>query len=107
MDDEEPFQDSDSEYLPTRSPSPNASDLLDNLGAENQSPNSVYGTASPQNDEEKQKPRKRIRQPSNWKRNIRMVKRAKGEQYINTKNKIVPAKKNKHKCSMSMWTKMP
>lgn len=81
VDVEDPYQDSGSEYLPTRSPSP-SEDLLDILlGAENQSPNSIHPTASPQNDEEQvQKPRKRVRQPSKWKKNIRKVKRAKGEQ---------------------------
>uniref|UniRef100_A0A2A4J678 Uncharacterized protein n=1 Tax=Heliothis virescens TaxID=7102 RepID=A0A2A4J678_HELVI len=64
VDEEDPYQDSGSEYLPTRSPSPADVNLLDILGAENQSPNVTHPTANPENTEEKCKPRKRQRQPS-------------------------------------------
>lgn len=92
MDEDDPYQDSGSEYLPTRSPSPADVDLLDILGAENQSPNVAHPTASPENTEEQCKPRKRLRQPSKWKKNIRKEKRAKGEEYVNTKGNTVPSK---------------
>lgn len=62
VDEEDPYQDSGSEYLPTRSPSPTAVDLLDILADNQQDP------GSPQNDQEQRKPRKRVRQPSKWKR---------------------------------------
>ncbi|CAH4034232.1 unnamed protein product [Pieris brassicae] len=92
MNAEDPYQDSGSEYLPTRSPSP-YEDLLDILDTENQSPNNIHPIASPQNDEAQiQKPRKRVRQPSKQKKNIRKVKRVKGEEYINTKGNTVPSK---------------
>ncbi|KAF9816541.1 hypothetical protein SFRURICE_010700 [Spodoptera frugiperda] len=64
VDEDDPYQDSGSEYLPTRSPSPADVDLLDISGAENQSPNVAHPTASPENTEEQCKPRKRLRQPS-------------------------------------------
>lgn len=94
MDEEEPYQDSGSEYLPTRSPSPLQADvdLLDVLGAENQSPNITHPTASSENTEELRKSRKRVRQPSKWKKNIRKEKRAKGKKYINIKGHTVPSK---------------
>lgn len=89
---EDPYQDSGSEYLPTRSPSPTDMDLVDILGAENQPPNTIHPTTSSENTEEQCKPKKRVRQPSKWKKNIRKLKRAKGEEYVNTKGNTVPSK---------------
>ncbi|KAF9797229.1 hypothetical protein SFRURICE_006211 [Spodoptera frugiperda] len=99
VDEDDPYQDSGSEYLPTRSPSPADVDLLDILDAENQSPNVAHPTASPENTEEQCKPRKRLRQPSKWKKKIRKEKRAKGEEYVNTKESIGRTRKAKAKSS--------
>lgn len=38
------------------------------------------------------KGKKRVRKPESWQRNVNKLKRAKGEQYKNQKNKIIPAK---------------
>ncbi|CAH2211113.1 jg5609, partial [Pararge aegeria aegeria] len=87
VDEEDPYQDSGSEYLPSRSPSPTPLDLIDIL-EDNHSQNNQ----DPQNDQEQRKPRKRVRQPHKWKKNIRKAKRARGEEYVNAKGKTVPSK---------------
>lgn len=91
-DEADPYQDSGSEHLPTRSPSPTSTELLDILDSENRPPSSGQNTENSENYQENRKSRKRVRQPSKWKRNIRKQKRDKGKEYINIKGKTVPSK---------------
>lgn len=44
------------------------------------------------------KPRKRLRHPSEWARNKRKEKRAKGESYISSRKKVIPAITMKSAC---------
>ncbi|CAG4955519.1 unnamed protein product [Colias eurytheme] len=87
-DSEEPFQESGSEYLPSKSSSPSLIELTELLGDENIPP--VLENA--QEVEPQKKTRKRKREPKKWKKNVRKDNRAKGKQYINTKGKTIPQK---------------
>lgn len=70
---ENPFQDSGSEYQPSgRNSTASTTDLIEILGDENQSQNNVTSEITP-------KPRKRVREPSKWKKNVRKEKRSRGE----------------------------
>lgn len=59
MYEDDPYQDLGSEHLPSRSPSPTALDIID-----------ILEDKHSQNDQEQRKPRKRVRQPRKWKKNI-------------------------------------
>lgn len=82
---EEPYLDSGSEYVPdhsSRSSSPDLQNILENPSNEDNQPSSVSANTT----------RKRTRKPNMWKKNVRKFKRAKGEEYTNTKGVLVPAK---------------
>lgn len=86
---EDPFQDSGSEYQPSgRNSTATNTNLIKILGDENQSPNNVTSVITPV----QCKPGKRVRQPSKWKKNVRKEKRSRGEEYINVKGVLVPPK---------------
>lgn len=70
----EPFQDSGSEYLPSDEEQNRAS-VLDQPGTSGIKTN---------------KGKKRLRTPSTWKRNVIKSKKARGEEHVNWKNKIIP-----------------
>lgn len=86
---EDPFQDSGSDYQPSRRNSTTSTtDLLQLLGDDNQSLNASNSEVV----EHQSKPRKRVRHPSKWKKNMRKEKRSRGEEYINVKGVTVPPK---------------
>ncbi|XP_045505973.1 uncharacterized protein LOC123702301 [Colias croceus] len=99
---EGPFQDSGSEYQPSgRNSTASSTDLIDILGDENQSPNNITSEITPV----QSKPRKRVRQPSKWKKNVRKEKRSSGEEYINVKGVLVPPKQIDTACECNCQQK--
>lgn len=89
----EPYQDSGSEYVPERRSRSSSQDLQDILS---ESPNEEEHQPTVAGN----KTRKRTRKENMWKKNVRRNKRAKGEEYTNTKGVLIPAKEinTDHQC---------
>lgn len=101
-DAEDPFQDSGSEYQPSeRNSTASSTYLLHILDDENQSPNNITSVITPA----QSKPRKRVRQPNKWKKNVRKEKRSRGEEYINVKGVLVPPKQIDATCECNCQLK--
>lgn len=88
---EEPFVDSGSEYVPSNNESETGNlskDEIENattvqIGENNNEENKLM---------KKEQKRKRIRNKHTWKKNIKKTKKCKGESYLSTTGKQVPAK---------------
>lgn len=107
---EDPFADSGSEYCPSEDPnvpgpsrkrkkfsSKRSSKSFSDRGQQNRS--GGVNLKTKQNVTEKKKGKKRVRNEKNWKRNVMKIKKAKGEEYINTKKTKIPKKKTGPNCN--------
>lgn len=110
---EEPFEDSGSEYCPSDPdvPGPSRRPKKYTFLAKNRTKRSHSSTDSDEGQQgryvctesrnvtEKKKGKKRVRNENNWKRNIMKNKKAKGEEYINTKKTKIPKKTTGPNCN--------
>lgn len=87
LSDLEPYQDSGSEYVPSDEDDPR-------MAVETNS--AIDDGGKDDTGKQQFKPKKRIRNMENWKRNLNKKKRCAGEQYTTQLGKVVPAKVFKH-----------